>query len=76
VSPWLLTLLLGSLSVYAIVAGDFFGKSPAAPKLVMAVEAVFVTVPLRWRKQAPSAVLGLVVAGSIFGWAYSRGSGA
>src|SRR5215207_11497203 len=58
VSPWMLTLVLGSLSVYEIFVGDFFGKSPVAPKLVMAVEAVFVTVPLRWRKESPNAVLG------------------
>ena len=70
----MLTLLLGSLSLYAIIAGDFFGESPVAPKLVMAVEAVFVTVPLRWRREAPVAVLGLVIAGSLFGWAFSRGS--
>jgi signal transduction histidine kinase len=75
VSPWLLTLLLGSLSVYAIVAGDFFGTSPPAPKLVMAVEAALVTIPLRWRKEAPCAVLGVVVVGSAFGWAFARGSG-
>src|SRR5215208_4450570 len=75
VSPWMLTLVLGSLSVYEIFVGDFFGKSPVAPKLVMAVEAVFVTVPLRWRKESPNAVLGLVVAGSVFGWAFSSGSG-
>ena len=75
VSPWMLTLVLGSLSVYEIFVGDFFGKSPVAPKLAMAVEAVFVTVPLRWRKESPNAVLGLVVAGSVFGWAFSRGSG-
>ena len=74
-SPWMLTLLLGSLSVYAILTGDFFGTSPVAPKLVMAVEAALVTIPLRWRKETPCAVLGLVVAGSVFGWAYSRGSG-
>jgi len=74
-SPWSLTLLLGSLSFYAILAGDFFGKDPVAPKLVMAVNGLLVAVPLRWRKEAPGVVLGLVVAGSMFGWAFSRGSG-
>jgi signal transduction histidine kinase len=75
VLPWLLPLLLGSVSVYAIFAEDFFGTEPTAPKLVMAVEAAVVTIPLRWRKQAPVIVLGLVIAGSIFGWCFSRGSG-
>lgn len=75
IQPWLLTLLLGSLSAYAIVAGNPFGQESTAPRIVAAVEAAFVTIPLRWRKEAPRLVLGLVVAGSVFGWAFSRGSG-
>ncbi len=74
VAPWLLPALLGAVSAYGIFVGDLF-PDPPAPKAVMIVNALFVTVPLRWRKEAPETVLALVIAGSLFGWVWSRGSG-